>query len=352
MTSAPNLLNEDRDQEAREWFVLLMDNDTPQDVIVAWTHWIEADSENRAAYDRVAEIWGLAAAVSDEEIRPSAVERRADDYDGALPVAAWRKTRRPRLRLVWSAGAAAVALAVITVGSTQFHWTSPPQDFATQPRQHMSTKLEDGTLIHLAAATSLQVDYARGRRAIALRKGEALFEVAHEPRRPFVVSTSLADVTAVGTAFDIDVDASRVTLYVTEGVVSVDMAKGTARPGTAPLTVLKGQQVTLRRANGRIVVLRDFAMAAPAWREGSLYYRDEALSVVLADVNRYADRPIRIADPALGDLRYTGTVRLDATDLWLKALPAAFPIVVEPGPAGPILKKSPRSIPLREPRTS
>jgi transmembrane sensor len=347
MTPALNAAHNDTEGEAREWFVLLMDTDTPQDVIVAWAQWIEVDPENRAAYDKVSELWDLSGTVVQDARRPSMSELAADRYDGVLPIGIWRRGRRSSLRIAWTAvGGGVIAAAAIAMAVIPFAPMSAPRNFETNRGQHLSAKLDDGSVIHLSAATALRVDFGRDERGIALRRGEALFEVAHDARRPFVVSTPLADVTAVGTAFDLDVEAAAVTLYVNEGVVSVEMDK--AGPGAPPpVKVLQGQQLTLRRTDGRLVVVQDLSTSAPAWREGSLYYRDQPLSAVLADVNRYASRTIRLADPAVGDMRYTGAVRLDATDAWLDGLQAAFPITVGAGPDGPTLKKSVRPLPIR-----
>ena len=57
-------------------------------------------------------------------------------------------------------------------------------------------------------------------------------------------------------------------------------------------------------------------------------------------MNRYADHPIVLHDPSLGDLEYTGAVRLDATGDWVKALPAAFPLDISRSESGTMVLSS------------
>jgi transmembrane sensor len=70
---------------------------------------------------------------------------------------------------------------------------------------------------------------------------------------------------------------------------------------------------------------------ATAWRNDRLEFIDEPLSVVIANLNRYSPRQLHIADADLDKLSYTGTIRTDAIDSWLGALPQVFPLRVSTG---------------------
>jgi transmembrane sensor len=49
---------------------------------------------------------------------------------------------------------------------------------------------------------------------------------------------------------------------------------------------------------------------------------------VIANLNRYASKPVHVADTDLNLLSYTGTIRTDAIDSWVDALPQVFPLRV------------------------
>ncbi|HKP80340.1 MAG TPA: FecR domain-containing protein, partial [Phenylobacterium sp.] len=191
----------------------------------------------------------------------------------------------------------------------------------------------------LGGQTRVEVRYSRTARKVQLIGGEALFTVASNPRRPFVVETPLGTMTAIGTAFDVDVDQKVVTLFVTKGEVAVRTERR-GDPGDPPdLSVVAGERLQITRAGAGMRVLKERDAMAPSWLEGRLAYRAEPLERVLEDVNRYAPKPIALADEQLGKLSYTGTVRLDQIDAWTRGLSAVFPVAVDSQPEVVWLKK-------------
>lgn len=319
-------------REARGWFVRLRDEDVSPGEIAQWQAWLARSPAHQAAYDAVALTWEAAASASAP--RPMAEELRADDYDGQLPVAAWR--RAPRRR--WRAPAAmAAGLAAIVLTGAGFAWVGQApagQAITTARAEHKATALADGSNVAVGAMTGLQVRFTERRREIRVDSGEAYFEVAKDKSRPFVVATPFGSVTAVGTAFNVDVSETRMSLDVTEGVVLVEPHAPGLPPvlrglGASPMRVAAGQRLLVEGGRISVSTRVEAAAASVTWPEGRLEYRGEPLRAVVEDVNRYASHPVVLHDEALGDLSYTGTVRLDAADDWASALPAAFPLRVK-----------------------
>jgi transmembrane sensor len=145
------------------------------------------------------------------------------------------------------------------------------------------------------------------------------------------VKTPLGAVKGEGGAFNVDVAGQQLCITVTEGAVVVQPSGLFAKP----VRVTAGQQIVLN-SSGSVVA----AGSPVTWTQGRLEYRDAPLSVVVADVNRYAEHPVVLRDPAVGDLEYTGSVRTDATADWARGLSAAFPLNVTPGAGGVIVLSS------------
>jgi transmembrane sensor len=207
--------------------------------------------------------------------------------------------------------------------------------FATARAQSRDLELTDGSKIALGAATRLDVAYSAAVRNLQLGDGEAYFEVAHNVQRPFVVQVGRLKVVAVGTAFNIRKTGERIEVVVTQGAVDVENAAAahaaqsaqTRLPNDGAIRVAAGQLV-VAEVQGLSVRPAD-ATAATAWRHGNLQFVDEDLAVVVANLNRYAQREVVIADPSLAGLRYTGTILQGRESEWLAAIEKVFPIDVQ-----------------------
>ncbi|HTK34517.1 MAG TPA: FecR domain-containing protein [Caulobacteraceae bacterium] len=347
----------DVEAKAREWFIRLLDEDVAREELLAWGAWLDADASHRAAYERVEDAWQHMRAA--EATAPDAEELAADRYVPDLSVSQWRKARRARLKLVSSIVVSLIA--VLSVALVGWFWANssvaPPQQFATQRARHTEAHLPDGSRIQLGAMTTLNVAFSARHREVGMVGGEALFHVAHDHRRPFVVRTPLAAITAVGTAFDVDIETHAVTLTVTEGVVSVapDPHANEAfrkRPRVdQPIRIRAGQNLRMEWDGAHLILALSDSQSGATWTDGRLEYRNTPLRSVIDDVNRYTTKPIIIADPNLAYLQYTGTVQLEAADTWALGLPAAFPLTVELNDRGEFVlrQKSAASLPVNLP---
>jgi transmembrane sensor len=92
--------------------------------------------------------------------------------------------------------------------------------------------------------------------------------------------------------------------------------------------VTAGQMVSYDPSTSRMTVGNIAPEQATAWRNDRLEFIDEPLSVVIDNLNRYSTQPLHIEDTDLSNLSYTGSIRTDAIDSWLGALPQVFPLRV------------------------
>ena len=312
--------------QAREWFVRLLDDDVSADEIALWQAWLARSPAHRTAYDRVTDAWTLGGSAAD---RPTIAELAQDRYDGSTPVADWRANPRRR---AYRPALIAASLAVAMIGGAAAFNALPAgeaQAITTARAQHKQAALADGSKVQVGAMTGVQVRLSERRREIKLDRGEAFFQVARDESRPFVVRTPFGAVTAAGTAFNVDVGADQLCITVSDGAVVVQPSGLFSRP----VRVEAGQRL-VADASGVTVAA---AASLVTWTQGRLEYRGEPLRAVVEDVNRYAEHPVVLRDPAVGELAYTGTVRLDATGDWAAGLPAAFPLDVTRGEGGVIV---------------
>jgi transmembrane sensor len=333
--------------QAAEWVTRLRDQvDLSADELRSWQHFI-ASPENLEAFHAVQRVANAAPSIARPSL-PSATELMEDNYDGAVSVRRWkdeqtlkvdpspqRRTRTWKAR--WLGGAAAVAtgatLALCVWLVLGDRLTSIHEAFHTQAAEHRLVMLSDGSKIALGAKTTVDVRYSATRRLIHIDRGEALFTVAHNRSRPFVVLAGARTVTAVGTEFDVWRDLDRTTVTVTDGTVDVkpiDTPQRLATTDASPprgARVSKGQRITYAQDGVSTAVEAADLSSATAWREGRLVYRHVPLKYVISDVNRYFKEQFEISDRAVGELQFSGAVlQTQSAGEFLHALESIFPV--------------------------
>ena len=231
-------------------------------------------------------------------------------------------TSRPR---PWGARMAA-SLAAVVVGASVAIWVYVAQfpTYATSIGEQRIVRLSDGTEVQLNARSRIRVHYSEHERHVDLLAGQALFKVAKNPARPFIVASDGARVRAVGTQFDVYRKAEGTTVTVVEGRVSVtpeDVAQispvslaqsGTAQPelatglpASAPVLVSAGEQVVATPSKVSKPARTDVA-AATAWTQRELVFDSTPLAEVAREFNRYNAKPLMVTDDRLKAFHVTG----------------------------------------------
>jgi transmembrane sensor len=310
--NAPSVPADRRDvraHEAADWFLILRENASEQD-LRRWVEWCVADPENLREYERVQEAWAAIAEIEPEASRPLRDQ------------SAVRRSRLSRLRRY---GLAAAACAGVVLASWWVRnpdiFVAPPKVLSAQQTANMSATLPDGSMLMLAPRTNVELDFSGSARKLDLSSGEAYFKVHPDKHKPFVVTTDALHVTAVGTAFGIKSDTQAIAVTVEEGVVEVANGAEVWRVGAGYRI-----EYDTRRGVARIAAID--AARALAWRDGRLEYFQQPLAAVIADVNRYSNKRIEINDPAVAQLSFTGTIFTASIDDWLVAVTTTFPLDV------------------------
>lgn len=256
--------------------------------------WQSLSKVHRDAFERCSDTWqSLASAtpnftLPDEEDRPSSPARF---------------TRR-------RAAGFALALSLGGVGLL-LPWRQE-RVFLTGVGEQQSVRLRDGTLMTLNTDTRVTTSVETARAAV-LKSGEALFEVAKDPIRPFIVHVGDASVVAHGTTFSVRYDPSQrsgqaiLEVVLIEGRVSVEgVANG--RTTLVPGDRLRGALDAPAGRTSTARVDRPDVRAATAWRQGEIVFDDTSVADAVVEMNRYGHEPIVLHD-AVGRMRISGRFR-------------------------------------------
>jgi transmembrane sensor len=239
-------------------------------------------------------------------------------------VAAWRdqarKTRAPR-RAPWAIAAAILVLLI--AGGTYRTWIErEPDVMATARGERNTINLDDGSRVTLNTSSRMRVDFNQQRRRVQLLEGEALFEVAKDAVRPFIVLAADREVVALGTSFGVRLDGSSVQVTLVEGRVAVDSVE-----------LEPGQQLVAEARRAPVVRVVDVTREI-SWQNGWIVLNRDTVREAIKEVSRYTDERIICDDARLAALHVSGTFRTGEVDAFLDALAEIHPLTVErPRPA-------------------
>jgi len=186
--------------------------------------------------------------------------------------------------------------------------------------------LSDGSTVTLNTNTTIHVVLSAAERRIELDRGEAFFEVAKDPLRPFIVSAAGKRIVAVGTKFSVFREAQDTRVVVTEGAVKVEELRGGVAAG--PATELAAGSIAQAGSAGVLVKRGSVAEAEAymSWRSGYISLRDTELAVAVAEFNRYNKKQLVIADPAITNLKIGGNLRAANVEAFVRVLEEGFPV--------------------------
>lgn len=195
-------------------------------------------------------------------------------------------------------------------------------------------KLSDGSTVHLNTNTVIEIDYSESARTVLLMRGEALFDVAHDPARPFVVLIGDSVVKAVGTKFVVRLTSESIFVTVSEGQVQLSKRDNVTEPDLAVqkqevVLISEGQEAAAHKKIAEPVLTEIGADALSrrlSWTDRQLVFKDESLEKVVAEVNRYMPGKIIIDDPELRNILINGRFKIGETDALLEAIEVAFDV--------------------------
>lgn len=299
--------------ESARWFGAHRAGDMTAEEAAALAAWRETVPGAAFHFDRLQNQWDALAAVADD---PAILAVREHDL---------RSYNRPeRIRMMMAA--AAVALLLVTSTATFLRYfpfgpyTSPGGEvFRTGNGQRTMATLTDGSIVTLDAESEVRVLEMGARRRLQLTRGRAFFEVAKDRVHPFLVEAAHKTIRAVGTKFDVRLDADdALTVTLVEGKVAVEQRTDGVRSAARVDLVAGGRLIA---PPGRIWhVAQVDTTSDTSWLTGRLTFLREPLADAIAEVNRYSPRKIVVSDGHAPLTRIVGVFAAGDVDGFVTAL--------------------------------
>lgn len=296
----------------------------------AFATWLRADTAHRVTFLRVEVAWERSARLKaigagrQPGVVPPPGQWRTSPFFERRPAPTVRSALR---RSTWriSAAAAGMLLAVGVGFCLKTFLSGPGNNYSTPIGGVASIPLGDGSKMTLNTDRKVRVALTEKERRIELQTGEAFFDVAKDPSRPFIVEAGDKRITAIGTAFSVRRDGKKVQVVVTEGKVRVEDREGRVQEE------LLAAGTVLRTAHDSQLVQKatpQKAAEALSWRSGYLTFDETSLADAVAEFNRYQTQRIVIEDPKLAALRINGKFRSTNAEDFVQLLEDGFGIAV------------------------
>jgi transmembrane sensor len=309
------------ENEAADWLARLDGGNLSAEDRTALRSWLSQDPEHGRILKSYASIWGdMDILLNDSPI--------IEKTDGLNVFSLLLHTK------VVSFTLATIFLCTISV----FIWTTN-QPVTPETSFHVTSvgiqqveRFSDGSTAHINTDSMIETEFSDSARIVRLLRGEAMFDVTHDPERPFIVYAGNSAVRAIGTKFVVRLTSENLIVTVTDG--QVQLSKRTK--DTKNVMVGEEQEVILISAGEEVEVSDKIAIPKTkeiqndelgrrlSWMKGQLVFNNERLEHVIQEVSRYIPDKIIIDDPNLRDIRISGRFEVGDTDALLEAIEVSF----------------------------
>ncbi|WP_421783056.1 FecR family protein [Kiloniella litopenaei] len=296
-----------RPQKASEWLLALKENPDDKGLRSAFSQWYEKKPEHAEAWKKAVKAYKLMGIVAPRYTEQWAEPQIAEAYAPKKVIA----FRRPKFKV---ASFVAVAASILLALILRFEPLSD-YDYATATGEIRQIILADGSKVYMGPESKLKLNYSESSRDVQLLKGQAFFDVSHNPKKTFRVFSLGTEISVLGTAFDVNMVDENVGVMVQEGTVAVK--PDPKKPDTEILKI--GDRIDVAKS-GDFVRGHISPKHISAWRDGRFIANDHSALHVVKVLDRHYSGIVVIADEDLKNQPVTGMYLLSKPVPALKAL--------------------------------
>ncbi len=302
---------------AAEWLSRLQSAELSEQQKEEFFSWLKADASHQQAYIAAEKLWE----------RSEVLKSHQNAIVGRKPLLnILNIDLNPAI--IGSVCSIALVIVLSVFWFSSFHRDT--LEYQTTIGEQLRVHLSDGSELILNTDSSVRVDISSSARTVFLERGEALFDVHSDEKRPFDVVTRSGTVRVKGTVFSVFDSGEQTIVTVVEGQValagghSTGTETGNSGKFQADITLSANEQIALESSQDKSRLISVSANTLVSWRDRKLIYREEPLINVLRDVNRYYDTEIVIGDESLADQKLFGVIVTNDFDKTLRALEEAL----------------------------
>ena len=215
---------------------------------------------------------------------------------------------------------AILLVSVYKSGTASGHYAE--KELITKPGTRMKIQLEDGTTVWLNDGTLIRYPekFGKDERHVFI-DGEAYFEVASNPDKPFVVENPMINTIVTGTSFNI-------RGYSSDRYFEATLAKGKIRleKHGRQIMMKPGEQIQYDLSDGNILSRNVNPAIYSSWIDGKLILKDEPFRLAMLKLSRWYNADIVIQDAELKEFLLTATLEGEKIEQTLEHMAYALPV--------------------------
>ena len=311
-------------EEATEWLVRIQESEVDAAEKQAFAEWLRRSPLHVREYLRAEATWATLENVDPQ--RHFDVNALLLEASNVVELASTDADKSPGSRsgTQWSRWFA-VAAGIVAVGVLSWLFFVPETlVYQTGLGEQRRVVLTDGSVVELNTQTEIEIELGSGSREVRLLNGEALFTVAADPQRPFMVLSDQARVQVLGTEFNIYQKPGQVTVSVLDGLVAVSNRDSDSGSGGETeqdtIQLAAGYEVKIHTNNSQLNPTTANTERVVAWRDLRLIFENNALADVVDEFNRYNRKQLIILDPMLKAQQINGVFDADRPETLMRFL--------------------------------
>lgn len=276
-----------------------------EDDLATLKKWAGESESNASYFDNMKELW--VSAIS-EKAKDKYDARQGYDRFKERVNNSSRKRRLHRSNYFYPfVTCCAVCAILFFIGKAIYSNSNKPLQYYYVQAPIASTAsfiLPDGSSIRLNAGSRLTYDSKFGKKERLVHlEGEAYFDVQHDERKTFIVTTERIRVTDLGTSFNIkdypDDEQSEIALV--QGKVSLRTSENGCSLEMAP-----GEIARVEKSSGKTTIRKGGIESAISWISGCYLFEDESLDSITKKLERGFDVNIVIKNKNATKLKFNG----------------------------------------------
>lgn len=301
--------------QAVTWLVRLTSGDITSDELAAFERWRQADSRHETALAEARGLWVSMGMSLENYYQPNALNGISPHGQGRRRF--WR----------WQIMLLTAGLLLFSVMMTH-NWLNRWQyDHYTGSGEQRMLSLDDGSRMWLDADSAADVRVNSGQRFVRLARGEAFFDVVHNPVQTFIVDAGVGEVKVLGTAFAVQHDGDGMVVTVERGRVEL------SRKDHPDMQLNANQQAALRNGQDSVKIATVNAGQILSWHQGQLLFEEQPLGTIIAALKRYDKRVIVFNSKRLAAIKLNAIIDINHLDDWYDGLQQSLPVnIIRAGP--------------------